>query len=787
MKIRALSALFLLAAIQAAWAQSDATTTITVTGDPVHLLDDDAHEAATGLGLSLSQTPRAVTQASAVTLERYGVTGMDSLTAITPGAYTASFYGVQGAVNLRGTVADNYFRGFQRVENLGTYDTLMDGDVTVVRGPPSPVYGAGKVGGMVDFEPVSPQGQTDGSVTLTYGAYEKRNLAAQGAAPFELWDAQGLVRASGDIDDSFSYYRGIHPSHQSLNLGADLAGNAWTLSSNYLYYHSDGDVQTPGWNRLTQNLVNNGTYITGRNTSLADTDGNGYLTLDELGGNPYTFDPNFKPLYIAAPGCGTCTDATHMLDTGVGTTVIDRRTIYIAPGVDFSRTVTHTGFLELAHDMPNDTGRSDSLRLQLFTDILSNDRFVSYGYPASVRDTIAEGRLRYDLNRDFDGFTVRSTDGLSWRVVDAIDRESYNSGVIALDRRDISKGAAPNDIIDSPFNINPPGTIGLGWENNIASNTSDLGAFTLSDIGRDISQGSLHLLLGGRYDFYNARSVDTGVLSYEPAAGRDNGARFSGSASLSWQSGWGFNPYVTHAQSSALEVGQGDDIPTQLLVTGGWLSASALDEAGVKFALPNFEGGFDLYNQARTTLNLQGGPHVVGTRAQGVELDLRWLINDHISASLAASLSHNIIRGPDESLAYIPARDAGVSPVNGFGGSYLVFNFSSLVGPGNYEDTLVPHFVVSPYLTYTGEGWGATLGATYVGQTQQTVPDPIIFPAYVTLNSSVFVDYGAWRLALNVDNALDERYFTPDADTYANLSALPGVGRTWRVALTRHF
>src|SRR3984957_17494294 len=160
----ALPTLFLLAVIPAAWAQNDSTTTITVTADPVHLLDDDPHEAATGLDLSLSETPRAVTQASAVTLDRYGVTGMDSLTAITPGAYTASFYGVEGAVNLRGTVADNYFRGFQRAENLGTYDTLMDGDVTVVRGPPSPVYGAGKVGGMVDFEPVSPQGQTDGSV-----------------------------------------------------------------------------------------------------------------------------------------------------------------------------------------------------------------------------------------------------------------------------------------------------------------------------------------------------------------------------------------------------------------------------------------------------------------------------------------------------------------------------------------------------------------------------------------------------------------------------------------------
>ena len=87
-----------------------------------------------------------------------------------------------------------------------------------------------------------------------------------------------------------------------------------------MYYHSNGDVQTPGWNRLTQALIDNGTYITGRNTSLTDADGNGRLTLNELGGNPYFFDPNFKPLYMAVPGCGACTDAAHTLDSGFGTT-----------------------------------------------------------------------------------------------------------------------------------------------------------------------------------------------------------------------------------------------------------------------------------------------------------------------------------------------------------------------------------------------------------------------------------------------------------------------------------
>ena len=198
----------------------------------------------------------------------------------------------------------------------------------------------------------------------------------------------------GEIDDSYSFYRGIHPSHQLLETSADFASGSWSLSADYMYYHSNGDVQTPGWNRLTQDLINNGTYVTGRDTSLS-TGGNSRLTLNDLGGNPYIFDPKFTPLYLAAPFCGSCTDAAHTLDTGIGTTHLSPRTIYIAPGVDFSNTITHTGFVELADALEG----GDNFGCEAFErDTLSNDRFVSYGFPASYRTQIGEARLRWRLS-----------------------------------------------------------------------------------------------------------------------------------------------------------------------------------------------------------------------------------------------------------------------------------------------------------------------------------------------------------------------------------------------------
>ena len=211
-------------------------------------------------------------------------------------------------------------------------------------------------------------------------------------------------------------------------------------------------------------------------------------------------------------------------------------------------------------------------------------------------------------------------------------------------------------------------------------------------------------------------------------------------------------------------------------------------------------GSLDWYVQNRTQLSqgARGITSVIGTvgrgRRNGVALCRQPQYQLHPGGQPAAH--HH--QGARPQFAYVPARTYGVSPQNGFGGSYIVYDFSTLPGrSGNYEDTLLPHAVISPYVTWTSDAetwgpltnlkWGATFGGTYVGHTQQTVPDPIVYPAYVTLNASAFAQWDVWEADLNVNNLGDERYFTPGADTYANLSALPGIGRIFKVTLKRLF
>lgn len=770
---------------------------IVVTGDPVRLIETRPDSTVFGLDKSLLETPRSATAVSDVTLDRYGVTDLDRLVAISPSSYTASYYGVPGSLNVRGTLAENYFQGFKRVENRGTYATPV-GDAArldVVRGPPTPIYGAGKVGGFVNFTPKSavvdgrlPTRPT-GEVDVTYGSYSKKDVTLQGGAPVTLGPAQGGVYAYLDADDSHSYYRGIYPKRDTAELSADFRlPDGWTTSLDAMVYHSDGDVQTPGWNRLTQDLIDHRTYVTGRDTSVQDINGDGRLEPGELGG-AYPFGTH--PLYCVPAislGCNAQgLSPSHSLDTGVGTTKLDPRTVYIS-NADFSRTTTYTVYADLAKKL----GPTSDLKLQVFYDALNNERFVSYGFPGSYQSYILEARAIYDFAGSFANgrVTTKSFVGASWRYTHGHKRESFNSGVIALDRRDIAAGASANDIIDSPFSTDDRGQQGLQWENDVHSNVGDGGVFLTTDI----AVGKLDLILGGRYDEYDVRSDDRGVEPFEPAYASSGKGAGSWTVSATYKLPYGLIPYATYDRQSALEIGQASDVPTAVIANDGYLSASHLAEAGLKFAeLHNhLVGAFSIYRQDRT--ELQQGPGVTtvqGTRSQGFELEARWVATRNLSFTFSGDIQHTEVKGPDHSFVYLPAYLYGVAPKDGFGGAYASFDFSG-VRPGDYAYSIIPHSVVSTYATYTSDAYdwgraGATFGATHVTGTSTLVPDPIRYPAYWLANLSGFYAYGPYTVSANVDNLFDTLYFTPDADSYANLGALPSIGREWRIKVSRSF
>ncbi|WP_454759789.1 TonB-dependent siderophore receptor [Caulobacter segnis] len=794
------SALVLLAHSQAAFADETTTTpsdtvdeVVVKARDKAGLIEKQPNNTVFGIDKPLLETPRSASFVSDVTLQRYGIETIDGLTAVSPGTYTASFYGVPGALNIRGTLAENYFRGFKRIENRGTYSTPIGAadQIQIVRGPPTPIYGSGKVGGMLNFIPKSGRNEggyltePTGEVTLTYGSYNKKNATAQLGLPANFGAITGGVYLYGEVEDSHSYYKGIYPRRQTLEASSDFdLGNGWTTAFGGMYYHSDGDVQTPGWNRLTQNLIDNQTYITGRDTTLKDTDGNGRLTPNEIGFYPYS-----SAMYLAYYGFPD-SNALHTLDVGVGTTKLNPRNVYIS-GADFSKTNTNTFYFDLAKELSPDS----ALKLQLFYDDQENKRFVSYGYPAWFDSKVWEARATYNFAYDAGIITSKSFVGASYRSFEGRRRESYNSGLIALDRRDISFGATPTDIIDSPFSTETgAGVQGLLWENDNKSTWKQAGVFAMTDI---MVGEKLNLMLGGRYDDYDVKSHDTGYLSYQ-IAGQQKASKgkFTYSASATYKAPAGIMPYITYAKASALEMSQAGDIAPGLVAdaSDAWLSNSDLAEAGLKFQWlkGTLVGSIAGYRQNRTQLTgITGTP--TGTRAKGVELEVRWLASENFSFTFSGNTQHTTVKGPDNSFQYIPAYTASVPGQQAYGGTYVVWAFSSLPGrAGDYDYTLIPKSVVSLYGAYTSDEheWGkagGTFGVTHVTKTAGTVQNAVTYPAYWVASGSVYYEFGPYTATLNVDNLFDKLYFTPDADSYANLGALPSKGREWRLTLSRKF
>ena len=762
--------------------------------DQAGLLERAPSDTVLGISKPLIETARSASFISDQTLARYGVRTVDGLGAVTPGAYTASFFGVPGSLNVRGTLAENYFRGFKRLENRGTYSTPI-GDaarIDVVRGPPTPIFGPGKVGGELNFTPLSARDQgkivttPQGEAEATLGAYGQYELGGQLSLPVRPGGMNGGVHAYAEVERGGEYYRGVAPRRGTLQLSADADLPAgWSVTAGGMLYRSRGDVQNPGWNRLTQGLIDHQTYITGRDLSVADRDGNGKLTPNEISPNaPYPF---VAPLYIAYYGYGSAgSDAAHSLDTGVGTTRLDRRTVYIS-GQDFSDTDTRTAYADLVRASEG----GGVFKLQLFYDDLTNRRFVSYGFPAWYQARVGEGRLSYAADVEADGVKVQAVAGLSARAYHGRRRESFNSGLIAYDRRDLSVGAMPNDMLDSPFDEDP-GIVGVGWENDIHSRWTQTGGFVTADIALP---GRIDVVLGGRLDHYDVRSTDTGVLAYAPPSAADSKSKGSWSGSLSWNSGGAVMPYITLAKTSALELGQAGDLPTGLIAGDSWLSSGDLAEEGVKVQLLRgaLTGSLAVYRQGRTQL-LSGPPPVAqGTRSKGLELELRYLASPRWSFTFSGATQRTRVMGPDTAFSYIPAYVAQVAPAQAFGGAYVVYAFSSLPGrKGDYDYALIPHGVGSLYATYTSAAHGfgragITAGVSYASHTAGTVQNAVRYPAYSLVSLSAFLDNGPWTMLANVDNLFDVLYFTPDADVYANLGAVPGRGREWRLSLKRRF
>lgn len=772
--------------------------TVTVTGtraDPLNQLQKGATDSLTGLSLSLLETPRSASRVSDITIERYGMQDVDDLLSAVPGTFTASFFGVPGNLNVRGTLADTYFQGFKRIENRGNYSSNLAAAsyVEVLRGPASPIYGPGKVGGLLNFIPKTAKGVDrdyidtfGGSISATTGSYDKAVVSGELYIPA----GNGGFALFGEREDSGSYYNNINPEH--TNLQGTYVGQLsddWSLELNAMYFEESGRIQTPGWNRVTQDLIDTGTYITGRDTDLQDIDGDGYLSFEEIDAVLGTNWGTSNLRQIAEYGGANRPE--FALDTGVGTTRLDGSQILATDG-DYNDTNTWTGYAGLERSV----GETGKFQLQAFIDRMENQRFNSFGFAADYEAQAEELRASYGFKYALGShLTTDNVFGIGYRHHDAKQYETFLSGYIAPDRRDLSVGAQANDKIMS---VRRGSDGALMWDSEYDMEWSSKSAFGVSDIRLH----RLAMLLGWRYDYYDAKAINTGGTVYGVANQwvEDSDGAHSWSAALRYETPFGITPYVTYADSRSLESTQTGGLSTGIIAAKLFISPSELKEVGAKFSLlnGNLFGGLAYYEQFRRRTDQMG--NVDGTTAKGIEFEAHWLATDNLSFAATVTDQETRVDEPGPGRGeYLQVRpdQFGVEGPLGYGGTFA-FNNAGYVPSlaDGYTLRTIPDQVASLNGTYTSDRFsvndrsaqsGVTLGATYVSETGGILENDILLPSYTLVNGAAFLQVGDVTLSANIDNLFDERYFTPAAEVYKEVAVMPGLPRTYRLTLKYQF
>ena len=776
---------------------------IIVIGDPVGLLEDRPTETVFGFGQSSLETPRSISIISDETIARYAIEDIDDFVTTTPGTFGGSFFGVPGSITIRGSISETYFRGFKRALNNGLFPTPVGSAnrVEIVRGAVPVVYGAGRVGGFLNFHPSAAKGEgrtvddgPSGFLEVTSGSFEKLNVTGQAIIPFQMDGKDGGLAVYAEYEDSGSYYRGREPEHEliQVDFNQDL-GNGFSVTLGGMYFNTRGYFQTPGWNRLTQELIDDGTYITGIDTDIVDSNGDGQLNHGEIDAAVGTFFGASNIRTLIDFGVFGFPDA-YALDSGVGTTTLDRRTTFLSDQ-EVADSESFTIYADLVKELDN-----GSAKLQLFYDSVDGALNVTYGFAAEhvmdvfeVRGSITQ---EYELS---DNITLDVHATASHRRYDSELREQFLAGYLVLDRRDLSRGATPTDIFATPLTDSS-----IAWDSDFDSTWTDTGVALVADL--EIHK--LSFLVGGRFDHYDVESTDAGVTTFgAPTAGEASEGDFSYSASVSYRSDFGIVPYFTYAEGSEPLYNSNGGVSPAAASAEQFLFDSELLEAGVKFSLfdSRVNGSIAYYDQSRTLVDPFGNSDQESS--EGVEAELRILATDNVTFTGAATFQDFKIADPGacfsgngEYVVIAPTHPTvnafgqTITGAQGYGGLFAALNSSCLPElQGGYDRTVIPERVFSAFATYTsdelasGITFGGTLGATYVSETGGKTSTGVTLPDYVNARAALFAAYGPLSVTATVENLFDEKFFQPVQGVYEEVAALPGAGRTARVTARLSF
>jgi iron complex outermembrane receptor protein len=236
-------------------------------------------ESSMGFAKDLLDTPRTVSFVDADQLALKGITSVEDLTKAVPGVYTTTRYGYAGGINIRDVQADNYYRGMKRITAQGHSRTDLDGAeaIEIVKGPPSPIYGVGAIGGYMNFTPRTGRSTATGYLTQgeayiqgNVGSYNKTEVSFGAGGPYEVAGKQAGYYIFGVLEKSNTFIEQVGVTQRLLQAGTSVDNILGPLRLETGFQAQNSITTGAFMNRVTQDLVDHGTYLTGSPMAVLD-------------------------------------------------------------------------------------------------------------------------------------------------------------------------------------------------------------------------------------------------------------------------------------------------------------------------------------------------------------------------------------------------------------------------------------------------------------------------------------------------------------------------------------
>jgi iron complex outermembrane recepter protein len=752
--------------------------------DPIGVLPAEPVDSVFGFDKSLMETPRSVSVLTDDMMAAYGIENALDVSKIVPSTFTTSVFGINGNVNIRGVASDTYFRGVKRIENTQLFPSPITAmsRLDVVRGPPSPLYGPGKVGGYTNFVPKSARASTGkyletpkGKFSFTGGSYDKLAGSAEIGGPFALFGRRGGYYVYLSAEDSGTFYKNVPFKQYIVQSSFDFQlADKVRLEFGQMYQYWGG-TELAGWNRVTQELINDGTYNTGVMAVNLDTNHDGLISTKEVDAN--------GALLKTIPGTTSAAAVAAQLGSGWN---VDPATVHKAH-LDRS-----------ANSQSPEDGGAANVFLEYFdviyqptenstlTNKLYNEHMYRYkwsrasAFGQNTDTTLSEEKLIFETA------LIPRTDeyGLNFGV-SALWRHYQTENLTGTKYNDLDNRA---DLTQSFNTLNRFAVPNLEpdlapWNSGLNSTYTSYGVGTLIDG----TYGKTNVVLGTRYDWVDHihSDIPTFVLTTPGLSARGSDSGLSWSASVSHEVYRGIRPYVTYAVQQTIVYGADGGIG--IAVVPNAFNTAELREAGVKTSLFDNKlfASLSLYRQTRTSFSADT-LQVLSTLSDGWELEARWAVNSRLSLTAG---------GTWQGTKYQPLRPATVSVNPSFyglpDGTYYGGRLQTTISnnprygkrPG-YPDTVLNlngTFFFTKELSLNCST--SYQGATYTGRIRD-----IVLPSAILVGASLNYDAGRFGFRFAVNNLTDARYYTPNsADSEGEIIVIPAPDRNFLTTFTYKF